>query len=94
MFVYPGVINTGLVGQLGLANKVFVHLANIGKMVKPHEGAYSTLWAATRKKGEIQNGGFYEPVGQYSPERLDSVGKDTALAKELLEWTEKELSGY
>lgn len=92
--VHPGVINTGLVGGLSFGNKAFVHVASMGKMIKPHEGAYNTLWAATREKGAIQNGGFYEPVGQYSPKRLDSAAKDPALAKELWDFTEQELSTY
>lgn len=58
MPVYPGVINTGLVEGLSFANWAFVHVASVGKIVKPHEGAYNTLWAATRERGEVQNGGF------------------------------------
>lgn len=64
-------------------------------MVKPQEGAYNTLWAATREKGVVRNGGFYEPVGlDCTDKRLDKLAKDVGLARELWEWTEGELRDY
>lgn len=57
------------------------------------EGAYNTLWAATSAdKNSLQSGGAYEPVGKpISPTKQSA---DKALAKELWDWTEKELAAY
>ena len=64
-------------------------------MVGLEEGAWNTLWAATREKGEVRNGAFYEPVGlDCTEKRLDKAAKDEGLARELWEWTEGELRDY
>lgn len=58
-----------------------------------HEGAYNTLWAATSaEKSVLQSGGAYEAVGKrISPTKQSA---DKALAKDLWEWTEKELAAF
>ncbi|KAF7513160.1 hypothetical protein GJ744_010556 [Endocarpon pusillum] len=90
--VHPGVINTGGVGGLGFWSKAFVFIANVGKMVTLEQGARNQLWAATAGKDQITNGGFYEPVGV--PGTHDKLSNDENLARELWEWTQKELEPY
>lgn len=90
--VHPGVINTGLVTDLGLANKAFVWATTWWKMVPVKEGVKNQLWAATVGKDGIANGGYYEPVG--IPGAHDKLSKDSKLAGELWDWTQKALEGY
>ncbi|EKV04595.1 Oxidoreductase, short-chain dehydrogenase/reductase family [Penicillium digitatum] len=91
--VTPGVVNTGLVENLGRFNRAFVWITNLGQLLKPEEGAYNQLWASTVAKATLQNGQFYEPVGVLST-KLDKASQDAALAKRLWEWTEEALQAY
>ena len=90
--VHPGVINTGLVTNLGFMNSTFVRLTNPFSMLTPEQGVYNSLWAATTKKGDLISGEFYVPVGV--PGAHDKESKSEKLAGELWEWTEKELEEY
>ncbi|KAJ6021733.1 Oxidoreductase short-chain dehydrogenase/reductase family [Penicillium herquei] len=89
----PGVVNTGLVGNLSRFNRAFVYVTNIGQVVKPEKGAYNQLWAVSTSKDGLQNGQFYEPVGVLS-NSLSDAAKDAKLAKQLWEWTEKAIQAY
>ncbi|KGO48194.1 Short-chain dehydrogenase/reductase SDR [Penicillium expansum] len=91
--VTPGVVNTGLVENLGRFNRAFVWVTNLGQLMKPEEGAYNQLWASTIAKHTLQNGQFYEPVGVLS-NKLDKASQDAALAKRLWDWTEEALQAY
>jgi NAD(P)-dependent dehydrogenase (short-subunit alcohol dehydrogenase family) len=93
--IHPGVVATGLVGNLSFANKAIVYLTSMGKLLKPSEGAFNQLWAVGVSKEKVENGQFYEPVGVLST-RLDKVAKDNdnELATQLWDWTEKELEAY
>lgn len=91
--IHPGVVNTNLVDSLGFGNRAFVYLTNLGKLLKPSEGAYNQLWSATTPKSQLKTGQFYEPVGVLST-KLDKVSRDDALATQLWEWTDKELAAY
>ena len=57
------------------------------------ECAWNQQWAAVAKlgdgEGEVVNGRFYEPVGIKGG--LTKAAGDDALAKELWEWTERQL---
>lgn len=90
--VTPGVVNTGLVGNLGWFNRAFVWTTNLGHLMKAEEGAYNQLWAASVPKEGLQNGSFYEPVGVTS--KLDKAAKDEVLAKKLWEWTDEAIKAY
>ena len=90
--IHPGVINTGLVSDLGLANRALVWATTWWKTVSVEEGAKNQLWVATAEKRKITNGGFYEPVG--IPGGHDQCSNDPKLAGELWEWTQKELAEY
>ncbi|RHZ63369.1 hypothetical protein CDV55_107257 [Aspergillus turcosus] len=91
--VHPGVVSTGLVENQGWGNRAFIYVTNVGKVLKPEQGAYNQLWAATTAKEDLMNGGFYEPVGVLSS-RLDRAASDDALAKRLWEWTDEALAEY
>ncbi|KAF4228257.1 hypothetical protein CNMCM6457_006921 [Aspergillus fumigatiaffinis] len=88
--IHPGVVSTGIVENQTRGNRAFIYVTTIGKMVKPAEGAYNQLWAATARKEELVNGVFYEPVGV--PGKLYRAAADDALAGRLWEWTEGVLS--
>ena len=90
--IHPGTINTDIIGRLNFINKAIVYATNIGKIKKPHEGAYQACWASTTAKTNIENGAFYEPVGQRGEGSKDSVRKE--LWEELWTWTQKELEPY
>lgn len=91
--VHPGVVNTGLVDNLSFGNWAFVYVTSFGKLLKPSEGTYNQLWAATCPKSKLKNGQFYEPVGVLST-KLDKTAHDDALATQLWEWTDKALEAY
>ena len=92
--IHPGVVSTGMVGNLGLANWLLVYVTQLGRLKTPAEGAYNQLWAATGKRGEggVVSGGYYEPVGVVGTKHREAGnGK---LAEELWEWTQGELEAY
>ena len=70
-----------------------MHATNIGQIVKPAEGAYNQLWAATSARSKMVSGAFYEPVGLLST-KLDATSRSEKLAGELWDWTEQALEGY
>ncbi len=90
--VHPGVIISNIWGPLEHTTftvrwlmVAFAFL--VGTSVEV--GAPNQLWAATCKKREVVSGGFYKPVGYLSMGA--PLAQDTRLARELWEWTEKEL---
>jgi len=91
--VHPGVVKTGLVSDLRLADKFLVYITNVGRMMNPGEGAWNQLWAATGNKADIQNGQFYEPVGVLS-NNLTRTSQDDDLAARLYDWTDSELKPF
>ncbi len=88
--VHPGVVKPDLVGTLGLVDKAFVYAGNFGNVIAPQEDVLNQSWAATgSKKGTIENGAVYMPVGIQSKSKLESTAKDHKLATKLWEWTEE-----
>ena len=86
--VHPGVVNTGLVSNLGAAHKALVYVANFGNVVGTDEGVKNQLWAAAgSKKNELVNGAFYMPVGENANSKLTAVAKSETFGTELWEWT-------
>ncbi|KAL9023972.1 MAG: hypothetical protein Q9196_006852 [Gyalolechia fulgens] len=57
-------------------------------------GTLNQLWAAVGKKNEVMSGNYYTPIGKRSGG--SSWAQNSDLARELWDWTEKELSskGY
>lgn len=107
--VTPGVVATGSVAAFGLADRLLVYVANLGRVKKPEEGAWNLLWAvgvAVEGGGDrvgdgvgdavgdaVQGGGFYEPVGALSALQ-SKASRDPALAGRLWEWTLAELKPF
>ncbi|KAF4556511.1 Short chain dehydrogenase-like protein 45 [Elsinoe fawcettii] len=90
--IHPGVINTALISGLSTFNKYFTHVTTFHQQVTVQEGVKNQIWAAMAPKSKVDNGAFYEPVGQ--PGRMTAAGKDEKLADELYEWTKKTLKDY
>jgi NAD(P)-dependent dehydrogenase (short-subunit alcohol dehydrogenase family) len=90
--IHPGVINTGLVGNLSFLDRTLVHVVNLGNFMTPEEGIQNQLWAATAKDGDVVNGTFYEPVAVLGTH--GNLSKDGNLATQLWDWTEKELEAF
>lgn len=100
--VTPGVVATPSVAAFGLADKLLVYAANVGRVKKVGEGAHNLLWAAVvaapRDDGDgdgdgVVGGGFYEPVGALS-ELQSRASRDPVLAGRLWEWTLAELKPF
>jgi NAD(P)-dependent dehydrogenase (short-subunit alcohol dehydrogenase family) len=91
--VHPGVAETGLVTGLGAFNRWFVWATTLRIKVPIEECAWNQQWAAVAPRGEVEgevvSGEYYEPVGVKGD--LTKAGGDDKLAKELWEWTEREL---
>jgi NAD(P)-dependent dehydrogenase (short-subunit alcohol dehydrogenase family) len=90
--VHPGVVETGLVGNLGLLNKTLVYVTNFGRLKKPEEGCFNQVWAATTEKGKVESGTYYEPIG-VKGKRLGK-SENGELAGKLWDWTEAELRQF
>lgn len=90
--IHPGVIETGLVSNLGFWNRALIHATNYGKMSTPEEGSRNQLWAATGPKDGMTSGAFYEPIGVPGKKDKESTSED--LTKQLWDWTQKELEAY
>ncbi|CAK7200946.1 hypothetical protein SEUCBS139899_003646 [Sporothrix eucalyptigena] len=95
--VHPGVVETGLVTNLGYMRKKFVYVANTimgaDPIVAPEQGCYNQVWAAAAaKKSELVNGALYYPVGKLSNSDLDKVAQDPELAIKLWDYTNDELA--
>lgn len=90
--IHPGVVKTGLVEREGYLSKAVIYLSQGGRLLERDQGAWNQVWAAVGDVKGVENGGYYEPVGV--------SGKDkgrlgwTDLAKELWDWTQKELEAW
>ncbi|EJP71034.1 oxidoreductase, short-chain dehydrogenase/reductase family [Beauveria bassiana ARSEF 2860] len=91
--VHPGVVKTGLVTELGYWEKMLVYVTNPDGLMTPRQGCYNTVWAATGRgvREAVAEGkvAFFEPVR--TPNEGDAKCWDDELAKELWEWTEREV---
>ncbi|KAJ0417883.1 hypothetical protein BJY00DRAFT_315484 [Aspergillus carlsbadensis] len=74
------------------ATATVVYVTNLGKILGPGEGAYSSLRATTTSKEKVASGAFYEPVRKLGG--LDAKVKDEGLAGELWEWTQTVLDEF
>jgi NAD(P)-dependent dehydrogenase (short-subunit alcohol dehydrogenase family) len=84
--VHPGVINTGLVTNLGLYDRRPFILGAGGPTIPVEQGHWNQVWAAAgTKKDGLVNGGYYEPVGKLVPvkKRKTSASRDEASAGRL-----------
>lgn len=94
--IHPGIAKTGLVTGLGKFNRWFVWATTLTSTVPAEQCAWNQQWAAVAPKGtgerEVVSGTFYEPVGIKGD--LTKAAGDDGLAKELWEWTQKELEAF
>ena len=86
---HPGVVDTDMVRKARWLDRFVIWSTNLGrKYFSAEEGALNQLWlAAGMKKESIKNGMIYLPVG-IEKDNLDDLDRE---AKQLWEWTEKEL---
>jgi len=91
--VHPGFIKTDLFASTNFMDRQVVNIISGGNWLDTEQGAYNQTWAATTKKENLVNGAYYEPVGVKTTPST-KLGRDRALAKELWEWTEKELKAW
>lgn len=92
--VHPGVVATELVGNSKFMDRALIHATNFGNLLKPEEGAFNQVWAATAPREKLENGMYYELVGKLAWKKLDKTARDDGLAKRLWEWTEEALKGH
>lgn len=90
--VHPGFIKTALHNNNTWVDKQIINFL-ADKWLDEEQGAYNQTWAATTKKEDLVSGAYYEPVGKkVVPE--SKAGRDRKLARELWEWTERELESW
>lgn len=90
--VHPGVIKTGMVESQGFFNRWIVYLSNLGNVITPEQGTFNQLWVGTSDRAKIENGAYYEPVGEFG--KGNATTRDAELAKKLWEWTEEQLKPW
>ncbi|QGA19793.1 hypothetical protein EYB26_007487 [Talaromyces marneffei] len=96
--VHPGAVNTHLTTSipwnLRLFTVVFLWFLGVTFMDED-QGRLSQLWAAAgAKRDELEDGGFYMPVGRLSNDRLDKTAKSLELSKKLWTFTQDVLSKF
>lgn len=91
--IHPGIVKTELVTRhLSFGKRLGMMISNVGKKeVGPVEGAMNQIWAATAASG-LRSGTYYIPVGVEG--KREKMGNNRELAKELWEWTERELEAF
>ncbi|CAK3993257.1 Hypothetical predicted protein [Lecanosticta acicola] len=91
--IHPGIIMTGLFDDLPFLTVLPVLLMSLGKKTPVEQGHWNQCWAATAQKGNLTNGGYYEPTGVLT-QPSTKPGNDQKLAERIWEWTEKALEKY
>lgn len=91
--VHPGVVKTGLVTGLGFWERMLVYVTNPGGLMTARQGCYNTVWAATGT--DVAEAAAMDGVAFFEPVRVPNAGDarcwDDELARELWEWTEREV---
>lgn len=91
--VHPGVILTGLFDNLSFATRLPVMISSMGKRTPVEKGHFNQTWAGTCPKSQLKNGEYYEPIGVVG-KRTTKAARNSKLAEQLWEWTQKELAAY
>lgn len=94
--IHPGVVKTGMWGQLSIASRALVWVSQVaaGGLVGVEEGAWNSVWAVSVSEEEVASGGFYRPVGVLVEGGALGRARDDGLAGRLWEWTEGVLEKY
>lgn len=90
--VHPGAVQTNLVeGTTGswAVTRIALKLTRFA-FTSVEDGVKNQLWAAV--SDDVQSGEYYEPVGVSGQTSAD--GLDNGLAKEVWDWTQKELDSH
>jgi NAD(P)-dependent dehydrogenase (short-subunit alcohol dehydrogenase family) len=92
--LHPGLVDTPILTNIGTPLKVLLSVIQYVGFAKlrPDEGAHNSLWTATKERGMVKSGTYYEPVGV--EKKVSKAMGDKKLAEELWEWTEKELEKF
>lgn len=89
--IHPGAVSTNLGGtmtkSMWILNLIRMAVEPLLKTTK--DGVKNQLWAATAKKEVLENGRYYEPIGNKN--RAGALVGNEKLEEGLWEWTEKEL---
>ncbi|KAK5682260.1 hypothetical protein LTS10_005386 [Elasticomyces elasticus] len=98
--VHPGVIMTDIYASFSETNSALRFLAPAVQAIAPYGvlpdvydvpgGTLTQLWAATAPKEEVRKSHYFLPVGVASAG--SKHGQDAEMAKQLWEWTEKEVA--
>lgn len=91
--VHPGVVQSSLFDRSSAMPGFLRGLGKVFERViwtRVEEGVKGQVWAAV--SGDVKSGEYYTPVGVTG--QASAQGKDEGLAREVWEWTEKELEGY
>jgi hypothetical protein len=93
--IHPGVVNaTGLLPKAKYDSRLYEMLQN-GIMyfmdVPISQGVKNQLWGSFASKQDITDGAYYEPIGVSGKGTANAKKKE--IAKQLWDWTEKELEG-
>jgi NAD(P)-dependent dehydrogenase (short-subunit alcohol dehydrogenase family) len=91
--VHPGYVRTDLFASTTFFDRIPVYVMGAGQWLSVAEGPYNQTWAATTKKENLENGGYYEPVAKKG-KLATKHSTDRELAERLWEWTEAELKDY
>ena len=93
--VHPGVVNTDLMNSYNDSNTVvkYVHGMFSGLVFKDiPTGTKNQLWACTVAREKLHSGAYYVPVGKRNAGTKQA--RDAELAKQLWEWSEKEVQKH
>jgi len=93
MAVHPGSVDTGLTTTFRTTNSWWSEplYSVIQPLLKtPERGALTQIWAATSQ--EAKSGTYYVPVAKENAG--SGYARDEKLARELWDWTEKEISKH
>lgn len=90
--IHPGVVQTDLMQSATGSPTYLKVLVKIGYklLATVEDGAQNQLWASVSK--DVKSGEYYEPVGV--GELASADGKNDELAREIWDWTERELEAF
>ncbi|KHN94190.1 NAD(P)-binding domain protein [Metarhizium album ARSEF 1941] len=90
--IHPGVVRTNLVNSMTGVGMIYRILGPLVScfLTPVNQGAKNQLWATVAK--DVKSGEYYEPVGVSG--RSSKLGTDEDLAKDLWDWTARELEGW
>lgn len=94
--IHPGLVDTTLMYRATGSPRIIHVIGSFTHRYTPwiyntvEKGVRNQLWASVAK--DVNSGEYYEPIAVR--DKVGPLGKDDTLAKELWDWTEKELEGH